>query len=250
MKKRKIVFVVCIIIVVAAVAAGIIYKTGQKNREQVYTDLAEKNTVSEDAKEPETEAGTDIPVDFDSLKKENADIYAWIRIPDTVVDYPVVQSAKEDDYYLNRTVDGKEGLPGSIFTEASYNGQDFTDKVTVIYGHNMRDDTMFGGLRSYLEDDYLEAHPKIYIYTPEHIYTYRVFGAITYDNRHILYQYDCEDEKQYEAFLHSLETIRLMPSNLEQPLEVTTDDRIIILSTCNGNDSQRFLIGAVLTDEE
>lgn len=250
MKKYKILFFVFLIIVIAAAAAGIIYKAGQKNRESVYRDLAQNNTLSEDAKEPEPDKGPEIPVDFESLKKENPDIYAWIRIPDTAVDYPIVQNEKEDDYYLNRTVEGKEGLPGSIFTEASYNGQDFTDNVTVIYGHNMRDDSMFGGLSNYLEDDYRQAHPEIYIYTPEHIYTYRVFGAITYDNRHILAQYDCNDDKQYEAFLNSLETIRLMPSNIEEPLEVTTDDRIIILSTCNGNDSQRFLIGAVLTNEE
>ena len=199
---------------------------------------------------PPPEEKTEIPIDFDSLRAKNKDIYAWIRIPDTVVDYPIVQNAEEDDYYLNRTVDGKKGLPGSIFTEASYNGKDFTDKVTVIYGHNMRDDTMFGGLRSYLEEEYRRTHPEICIYTPEHIYTYRVFAALTYDNRHILARYDCEDMKQYEAFLDSLKGMRLMPSYIENPLTVTAKDRIIILSTCNGNDSQRFLIGAVLTDEE
>ena len=74
--------------------------------------------------------------------------------------------------------------------------------------------------------------------------------AVTYDDRHVLANYECADAAEYQSFLNSLETERLMPTWIEDPLSVTTEDRMIILSTCNGNGTQRFLVGAKLIEEE
>ena len=177
MKQRNKWFWVFFVIFVIAVGVGAGYYFGQKDREQVYEDLAEKNkkpqeetkqeeqTTDEPAEEEKT---VEIPIDFSSLKEKNSEVYAWIRIPDTQVDYPILQRASDDLYYLDHTIDGAEGLPGSIYTQ-SLNSQDFSDKNTVIYGHNMRDETMFGGLKSYMDESYMKAHSQILIYTPEHI---------------------------------------------------------------------------------
>ena len=157
----------------------------------------------------------------------------------------------DDDYYMDHTVDDKEGLPGAIMTEYSYNPEPFeSDAVTVVYGHNMLNDSFFSRLKDYQDETFRQEHPYIEIYTLEHIYKYRVFAAVTYDNRHILYNYNCRTKEGYQAFLDSLSEVRLMPTWIEDPLPVTTDDRMIVLSTCNGNHDERFLICAVLTEEQ
>ena len=250
-RKSKIIFWICLIIFIAAIITGVVYKVHQKRNASVYDKLAEQNQTSTlpDTTE-EKPVPPSIPVDFDALKKQNPDIYAWIHIDDTKIDYPIVQSQGEDDYYLDHTIEGKEGLPGSIYTEYTYNNKDMTDPVTVIYGHNMRDKSMFGILDSYLDEEFRNQHSEIRIYTPEHIFTYRVAFAVTYDDRHIPKTYDFSTAEGYQNFLTSLQTERKLPSWMEEPFNVTTNDRMIILSTCNGIETQRFLIGAVLTNEE
>ena len=258
MKRRNKLFWVFFVIFVIAIGMGAGYYFGQKDREQVYEDLAKETTKSqEETKQEENSEETlteetpkvEIPVDFTALKEKNPEIYAWIHIPDTAVDYPVLQRPSDDAYYLNHTIDGSEGLPGSIYTE-SVNGQDFTDKNTVLYGHNMKDGTMFGGLKSYMDESYMDAHPQIFIYTPEHIFTYQVFGAVTYYNRHILNAFDFNTDEGFQQYLDSLKEVRNMASYVKSDVEVTTADRIITLSTCNGNGDQRFLVEAVLVNEE
>lgn len=254
-KKTNIAFIICLLVLIVVVIIGVTYKVKQKQNASVYKNLAEEvipEPETDDDISAESEQDVpEIPVDFQKLQEQNPDIYAWIRIDDTQVDYPIAHSQEDEDYYLDHTIEGAEGLPGSIYTQYSYN-QDFeTDKVTVIYGHNMRDDSMFGGLSDYLDEGFRDSHSEIQIYTPEHIYTYKVVCAVTYDDRHILAAYSgCTDALDYEKFLESLQTERKLPSWIEEPLGVTTEDRMIVLSTCNGNSSQRFLIGAVLTDEE
>ena len=84
-------------------------------------------------------------LDWESLSKENEDIYAWIYIPGTLVDYPIVQHPTDDSYYLNHNIDGSYGKPGCIYTE-KINSKDFTNYNTVIYGHNMKNGDMFANI--------------------------------------------------------------------------------------------------------
>lgn len=189
MKKRKpnVIFIICFVILIAAVSVGVVYQVRQKQREKAYEKLAEEvvtEPVSEEEPEPESEPEPEkpeIPVDFAALQEQNPDIYAWIRIADTNVDYPILQSPGDDDYYLNHTVEGEEGLPGAIYTQYSYNSGCFTDNVTVIYGHNMLNEFFFSRLKDYLDEEFRNSHSEIQIYTPEHIFTYKVVCAVTYD---------------------------------------------------------------------
>ena len=260
-KKRSKLFWVFLIIFLAAAAFAVYYYTSQQKKEEVYDKLKENNKKTEEPKvkeepiqepeqaaEPEPEP-VDIPIDFAELQKMNPEIYAWIQIPGTEVDYPIVQRPEDDAYYLDHTIEGEEGLPGSIYTE-SLNKQDFTDKNTVIYGHNMKDCTMFGGLKDYKDSAYMDEHSEVYIYTPEHIFTYKIFAAVTYDSRHIMVAFDFDQDEQYQAYLDSLSQVRNMASYINTDIPVTTSDRIITMSTCNGNNDQRFLVEAVLIDEK
>lgn len=273
-KKYKILFGLFLVIFLASAGYCVHYYASQNQKEQIYKEMSKEARVTETPEIPETpepsetaeptptpekekaksdkkkkKPEAEIPIDFAQLQQQNPDIYAWIQIPDTAVDYPILQSASDNAYYLNHTVTGAEGYPGSIYTE-NINAQDFTDKNTVIYGHNMDDGTMFGGLHQYVDPSYMNQHSDIYIYTPEHKYTYRVFAAVTYDDRHILEMYNCNETAQFQEFLDSVMSVQNIASQFDSNITVTAEDRIITLSTCNDNSEQRFLVEAVLLNEE
>ena len=251
------IIVVALVVLVASSAYIANYYKRQSDAQKAYEKLqaaVEIQTQLQEKKLPESEELTEtvkveIPVDFQMLKETNPDIYAWIHIPGTEVDYPIVQSPTDDSYYLNHTIDGVKGLPGSIYTE-SLNNKEFTDPNTLIYGHNMRNKTMFGGLHSYADNLFFQENPYIYIYTPEKILKYEIFAAYTADDRHILKKYNFEIPELFQGYLDSIFTIRSMGASFNKELELTNEDRIISLSTCNSVDDQRWLVQAVLIEGE
>lgn len=198
-----------------------------------------------DTQDQPTSQSEEIPIDFEALIAQYPDIYAWIRIPGTVIDYPIVQREGDNAYYLNHTIDGRKKTEGAIFTE-DYNSKDFTDPNTLIYGHNMKNDSMFGELHNYKDRKFLEENPEVIIYLPDRVLHYQIFAAYVYDNRHILLNFDFEDKDVYDAYLESIFKRKGMSSHIDTSVEVTTEDQIITLSTCNGNDDQRYLVQAVL----
>ena len=186
-------------------------------------------------------------INFDELKAINPDVYAWIKVPGTNIDYPILQSTTEpDDYYLNMTMDGKYGLPGSIYTE-KYNAQDFSDRVTVIYGHTMHDGTMFSELKKYRDRTFFDQNPYIYIYLPTARLKYQIFATVAFDDRYILGQYNFSNEEDFNGYVSELKSC--LDGNVNHDLEI--HERIITLSTCIDEfPDQRWLVNAVLVDEE
>ena len=126
----------------------------------------------------EPEAKVEIPVDFEKLQEEHPDIYAWLEIPGTEIDYPVVQRSGDDGYYLRKDLDGHYSIAGTIFSESHYNGTDFMDPVTLLYGHNINNDTMFGELQNYVESLTLDESAVFYLYHPERKLTYQIFAGV------------------------------------------------------------------------
>ena len=185
------------------------------------------------------------PIDFDSLTAQYPDVYAWIRIPGTKVDYPIVQREGDNGYYLNHTIDGKKKTEGSIYTE-DYNNKDFGDANTVIYGHNMKNGSMFKTLHKYKDKQFLLDNSEIYIYQKDRVLKYKIFAAYIYDSRHLMLSFDFEDKNIFQNYLDNVLTKRNMRSNIDTTVEVTASDEIITLSTCNNNDAQRYLVQAVL----
>lgn len=247
-KLRSLLIILLALVAVGGIGYVIYYMTSLEKQEDVYEETREA-VKEEQPVQQEEEPETEIPIDFESLWGMNLDIYAWIEIPGTKVDYPILQSATDDSYYLNHNIDGSEGYPGSIYTE-SYNGKTFEDFNTVIYGHNMKDDTMFGDLHKYEDSTFMKENSQVIIYTPEKILTYQIFAAVVYDDRHILKTYDFSGEGDRQEFLDSLNTLRDMRSNIDSSVEVGPQDRILTLSTCiGGEDHHRYLVEAVLIDE-
>lgn len=190
------------------------------------------------------------PVDFAGMWETNEDVYAWITIPGTVIDYPILQHATDNTYYLNYNIDGSYGYPGCIYTE-NLNSKDFTDNNTVIYGHNMKNGTMFAGLHKFEDASFFEENTKVYIYTPEKELNYTIFAAYIYDDRHLMYSFDFSDSQVYATYLEDIQNMRSMNALIREDITVTAEDKIITLVTCIGNQpSKRLLVQAVLEQEE
>lgn len=259
-KLRKGIRLVLVIGIVVCVAAISIYLVQEKIAAKVYEAMqAESVTIpAEIQNAEETENAErfweDVPeVDFDTLWETNIDICAWIYVPGTQVNYPVLRNTQTSDlydsYYLQHTVDKSEGLPGAVYMEPC-NMPDFTDKNTVLYGHHMKNGSMFASLDYYMDAVFMEENPYIYIVTPQKNIIYQVFGAVTYDDTHIMRNYDFTEDESYQAYLDSLASNGNDADVLLEDLKATTQDRVITLSTCVKNqDDKRLLVVAVLVDE-
>lgn len=186
------------------------------------------------------------PIDFEELAKINTDLYAWIMIPDTNIDYPVAQHPEQDDFYLNHNMYKKAQFSGSIYSEAA-NNVDFSDPVTVLYGHNMKNGSMFQNLHCFENRSFFDEHPYIYIYTPEGTLVYEVVSAGVTDDKHILYAYDYfEDEDVFVKYLGEMQKVSSMGNYIREDIELDGDSRVLILSTCtSGNQNARYIVQAV-----
>lgn len=191
-----------------------------------------------------------IPVKFEELQAVNPDIYAWITVPGTVIDYPILQHASDNTYYLMHNIDGSYGYPGCVYTE-NMNSKDFTDNNTVIYGHNMKNGSMFAQLHKFEDPDFFNENREVLIYLPDEVLHYTIFAAHVYDDRHLLYSFDFTDPEVYQKYLDSIFSTRDMSANIDKDVTVTADDQIITLVTCIGSQpNNRLLVQAVLTDRE
>ena len=220
--------------------------------ETVTTEVSEDDIQETEgeilAEETEANVYEGCPVDFAGMWETNEDVYAWITIPGTVIDYPILQHATDNTYYLNYNIDGSYGYPGCIYTE-NLNSKDFTDNNTVIYGHNMKNGTMFAGLHKFEDAAFFEEHTKVYIYTPEKELNYTIFAAYIYDDRHLMYSFDFADSEVYANYLEDIQNMRSMNALIREDMTVTAEDKIITLVTCIGNQpSKRLLVQAVLEE--
>ncbi|MCD7796209.1 MAG: class B sortase [Clostridiales bacterium] len=189
------------------------------------------------------------PIDFDTLQEGNNEIYAWLIVDDTNIDYPIVQSKSDDEFYLKHKAEDKSwSASGAVYTESA-NNTAFTDPVTVVYGHNGYSDTMFTTLHYFEDEEFFDNHPYFYIYTPVRKLTYQVVSAFKYDNRHILNSFDFSNEDVLTDFLDMIQNPDSSMKNVRTKLDtqITTDSNIVILSTCITNQkSSRYLVCGVL----
>lgn len=283
-KKKKNAYYTLIFVVIALVCAitcAAILLTMQYKQwkaKKLYDKLAEQTTTadekdSEKNTEPTTEEltqyekkcqllhekyGIIVPeknIDFDYLTSEvSPDIYAWIYIPNTNVDYPVLQHPTDNSYYGLYNLDGSEGYPGCIYTQ-NYNSKDFTDRHTVIYGHNMRDGTMFSDLHKFEDEEYFyeENNRYVFIYTPDDVFAYRIFAAYQTNSIHQLLGYDIETDEAYLDYLNGILTRTGENCIVDGDIEVDADTKLLTLSTCVMAERQfhlRYLVRGVMLDVE
>lgn len=180
-------------------------------------------------------------MDLAALREVNPDVVGWILIPDTVVNYPLMQ-AEDNNYYLERTWDHKSNAMGSIFLE-QLSSPDLTDPNTIVYGHNMNDGSMFASLRNYREQAYFEAHPYVYILSDYGVYRYEIYSSYTASVKSNTYGVEFPTETSWLRFLEKA----LEDSVIETGVEPQPTDRVLTLSTCTGaNRSARWVVHARL----
>lgn len=259
MKKTIIISLLVIFIVIFAFSAYKIISvyTEYDEGEETYKEISEEAVVHSDAPvfldmdefiKGETERNEDrvpmitaegepaLTLDREALYAQNKDIIGWIYCPDTAIDYPVLKS-KDNDYYLRRMADKKYNIAGSIFMDYRNQG-DFTDVNTLIYGHNMKNGTMFSDIVKYKDRSYYDAHPYIYYSTPEKDYLFKVFAAATVDTKDRIFSEFESREELHEYFTES-ENITLFDTDTD----LLSIDNTVTMSTCaNDSGSKRYLV--------
>ena len=240
-------FVVVLRVVLAVLIVIVLAGIGYLVWSQMQMDSALQQQESNEI--PQTEQLVKNPIDFQSLKAENNDIYAWIYIPNTKVNLPILQHVENDNYYLDHDQDGNYSVAGAIFTQ-SMNSTDFSDPVTVVYGHNMKNDGMFASLHYFEDPDFFNENDTFYIYTQNKILTYTIVSAYQYDNRHIMNSFDFSDPKVRESYFKSVSNPDSLVVNKRDDIQLTEDSKIVQLSTCVGQDNVRYIVTGVLVDEQ
>lgn len=262
-QRRKIWYWV-VIAVAALIVAGCLgylihYRWELRQREDVYEDLrpTEEQEPTEEVVIEETETQEIEPeevycdplYDFDELHEQNEDIYAWITVPETQVDYPVLQS-ETDNYYLDYNLDHSKGYPGCIYTNKC-NEKDFSDFITVLYGHNMKNGTMFGSIHKFEDEDFFNEHDQIFVYTQDRRLTYQVYAAIKFTDVYIPAYYDVNTAEGRDSFISALlENSNNEVSHVREGMEILPEDKLITLSTCvSGERPKRYLVVGKLIEE-
>lgn len=184
------------------------------------------------------------------IKLESADTQAWLEIPGTNISHPVMQHAHDDAYYLDHDPHGNQQNYGALYTESRYNAFDFSDPVTVIYGHRMNNGSMFGTLQKYYSGGFNE-YRTINLYMPDGTKReYTVFAAILAADTHILNYHNFTSMRVFNRYFDEVYATRKLGIMLDHQLRPEPEDQVIILSTCiKGDASQRYLVMAKLSNE-
>ncbi len=260
------------------IGAGMIFKTARENKiaQDEYTDLTQ---YVSDAKSPESthvseqtiaQSGADtasgeetvseavkalrrnynrddfpdMEVDFDSLYEINPDVVAWLYVGAVGISYPVVQG-KDNDEYLHVTFEGKQNATGCIIMDWEVN-TDLTSWNTFIYGHNMKNGSMFGSLKKFIRNGgTYDKDPYIYIFLRDGIYRYKIFSYYIDPPDSKMY-YTCDSLKEYRQYIREA----LAKSERDCAVEATEEDNMVTLVTCSGAGAskKRFFVHGIFQD--
>ena len=247
-----IVLVICVAVLGVSIwqlsSIFIEYKKGTDEYDKLQTyvseDPVEEPAAAEDGEaEDGTEAEGDTEeqvqrVAISELQAQNSDTVGWIQIPGTKISYPLMHTG-DDSYYLNHTFSRKVNSAGSIFIETLNKG-DFSDLHTIIYGHNMKNGSMFAGLKEYRSASYLVTHPNVYIDLEDGTHAYQILSVYEAEADSDSYTIGFAPDEIYEEYLKTIKGRSLYDTSVA----VTKEDSIITLSTCTKHGEKRFLVHA------
>lgn len=251
---KKIVGTLVIAAVVLLICIVVFTLMGQGSSVEEVPDVAQEDTTVVVEEEPE-QSLPESPVNWAEQKSINDNIYAWVSVPGTDVEQPILQHPLADNFYLRHDLYGNETIEGSVYTQKKYNTTDFTvDPVTLIYGHTFQDNnTMFSTLHNYEDPTFFEEHPYFYIYTPEYNLTYKVVSAYETDNKLILAKWDVnnlEVQQEYFDFIVNPQSWNQQIRDTERL--VAGQNHVVQLSTCTkpSDGNKRYIVTGVLVNVE
>lgn len=236
----KIVLAVAVIVFIVSAVMLIKYFIEYKAASNEYEDLASEYVKVDKDGKPE--------VDLDKLKAVNEDVVGWIRFENIDIDYPIVQG-KDNDYYLSHTFKKEVNRSASIFMDYQ-NKRDFSDQNTIIYGHNMKDKSMFALLNEFANEQYFKDNPGFYIFDFTGCHYYKIFScyrcnvepaSVNNNSQEHHYTLSFKNEKSFQQHIDEVKKCSLYDTGVTP----TTNDKLIMLSTCTSNDNYRFVVHAV-----
>lgn len=215
-----------------------------KKAENTYDELNETYvTVAEEPEEDDNWWYEDVDIDLAELQAENQDVIGWIRFDNIeVLSYPVMYSG-DDETYLRTDLYGNGSTSGSIFMEGVCT-PDFEDCHTILYGHNMKNLSMFGSLKKYKTDGFYEDNQYFTIYTTDMAYRYQIFSYRDVAETDSVYTVGFAPNDEFETFV----TEMIRKSYEDTGIDVTKDDKVMTLSTCS-TEGKRFVVHALRVDE-
>lgn len=246
-KKKPSLILILIFIVALAVFSYSAYRiyliwASTSESKEVTGDLQEKVVIEMPEEKEEEKKEDAVPViDWDAALAENEDIIGWIYQPDTVINYPILHG-KDNDQYLHTLIDGTANSHGSLFID--YRCQsDFSDTNTVIYGHHMKDGTMFGSIVGYQDQKYYEEHPVMYLLTPEQNYRIELIGGYVAEDNAPIYDLPSEEGERADIIKTAQQD-----STFQSTTEVGKKSKLVTLSTCSYEfENARYVLIGQLT---
>ncbi len=233
---------------------------GDLNQEMIHTAVvpsANSLVYVEDVittEEPVTEEITtkkkilyypDIAVDIQKIKSEYPGVVGWLYLPETKINYPVMQW-DDNDYFVHRLPNGKENSAGSIFMDCR-SAADLSQRNYILYGHNMKNNSMFGMVLEYRDPEFFEEHPYLFYFTESAKYRLEVFAGVHTKSDSDVYSFPQTDDEMW-YYISKLRTNSVFKSEVK----VSKNDRVFVLSTCSGStsDDRRFVVCAKLVPIE
>lgn len=211
------------------------YKNNNENK-QIISEISKSVEIDENTKEEQYK----YKVNFEELKQKNSDTIGWLKVENTNIEFPIVKT-KNNSYYLTHNFDKKYNVAGWIFADYK-NKLDGTDKNIVIYGHNMRDNSMFGSLKDVIKKEWYnnEENYKITFITENEYQIYQVFSIYQIEKE----DYYIQTEFKNNDFLEFIDTLTKR-SKKDFDITVSKEDTILTLSTCANNNKYRVVLHSV-----
>ena len=242
MKKKRILnIVIYLILFLILICSGFklyFWYKDKKNNDETIEQL--KNNVKLEKIKNDNSNNEKYIVDFKKLKSENNDVVAYIKVNNTNIEYPIVKTSN-NNFYLNHSFDKSKNSRGWIFADYK-NKFDNTDKNIVIYGHNMRDGSMFGSLKNILNEEWYNnaENMNITFLTENRNYIYKVFSIYKIESEDYYIKTNFKNDADYEKFLNIIKNRSI--KNFD--VKVKASDKILTLSTCANNNKYRIVLHA------
>ncbi|MCH5185957.1 MAG: class B sortase [Oscillospiraceae bacterium] len=200
-------------------------------------DNGSDNTDNEDTASGRTS------VDFEKLRDINADTAAWVRIDGLAIDYPIVHG-EDNEYYLTHLFNKEQNGAGCIFLDYR-NAADFSDRNSVIYGHNMKNGSMFSELGAYKSQSFRDEHRSFGLFTPQGNYVIEIFAGYTTDSQDRAWDTEFDDDADFEEWIDE----RIQKSVFHSDSAPSPYDKILTLSTCSYEfDNAKFVLFGIIRE--
>lgn len=229
---------ICLVIFIISLYKVYDYLAQKSANKKINEELIEKAVIKQEIEDgKDNNDSLPISIDFSKLKEENKDIIAWIYSEGTPINYPIVQT-DNNLYYLSRMINKDYNKAGTIFMDYR-NNADFSDNNTIIYGHNMKSDMMFGTITNYTNQDYYEKHKEMYLFTENKNFKIKLLSGYIVPENSNIYNLD-----------NSFEFIN-ENSTFKSDIDVSSNDRLITLSTCSYEyEKARYILIGILKGME